>query len=76
MKRAIRNFIIELICYVVVLAILVVVVGLLLGWSLEMIITQVTNFSFGWAVVKIIAILLEMRDRKEDKEKAKNKKRK
>ena len=41
MKRAIRNFIIELICYVVVLAILVVVVGLLLGWSLEMIITQV-----------------------------------
>ena len=67
MKRAIRNFIIELICYVVVLAILVVVVGLLLGWSLEMIITQVITFSFGWAVVKIIAILLEMRDRKEDK---------
>ena len=66
MKRAIRNFIIELICYVVVLAILVVVVGLLLGWSLEMIITQVITFSFGWAVVKIIAILLEMRDRKED----------
>ena len=27
MKRAIRNFIIELICYVVVLAILVVVLG-------------------------------------------------
>ena len=76
MKRAIRNFIIELICYVVVLAILVVVVGLLLGWSLEMIITQVITFSFGWVVVKIIAILLEMRDRKEDKEKAKNKKRK
>lgn len=76
MKRAIRNFIIELICYVVVLAILVVVVGLLLGWSLEMIITQVITFSFGWAVVKIITILLEMRDRKEDKEKAKNKKRK
>ena len=76
MKRAIRNFIIELICYVVVLAILVVVFGLLLGWSLEMIITQVITFSFGWAVVKIIAILLEMRDRKEDKEKAKNKKRK
>lgn len=76
MKRAIRNFIIELICYVVVLAILVVVVGLLLGWSLEMIITQVITFSFGWTVVKIIAILLEMRDRKEDKEKAKNKKRK
>ena len=76
MKRAIRNFIIELICYVVVLAILVVVVGLLLGWSLEMIITQVITFSFGWAVVKIIAIHLEMRERKEDKEKAKNKKRK
>lgn len=74
MKRAIRNFIIELICYVVVLAILVVVVGLLLGWSLEMIITQVITFSFGWAVVKIITMLLEMRDRKEDKEKAKNKK--
>lgn len=74
MKRAIRNFIIELICYVVVLAILVVVVGLLLGWSLEMIITQVITFSFGWAVVKIIAILLEMRDRKEDKEKPKTRK--
>lgn len=74
MKRAIRNFIIELICYVVVLAILVVVVGLLLGWSLEMIITQVITFSFGWAVVKVIITLLEMKDRKEDK--AKNKKRK
>ncbi len=74
MKKAIRNFIIELICYVVVLAILIVVVGAWLGWSLEMIITQVITFSFGWAVVRIITTLLEMKDKKE--EKAKNKKRK
>ncbi len=76
MKKAIRNFIIELICYVVVLAILIVVVGAWLGWSLEMIITQVITFSFGWAVVRIITTLLEMKDKKENKEKAKNKKRK
>lgn len=74
MKKAIRNFIIELICYVVVLAILIVVVGAWLGCSLEMIITQVITFSFGWAVVRIITTLLEMKDKKE--EKAKNKKRK
>lgn len=76
MKRTVRNFLIELVCYIVVLAILMVVVGLFNGWSPEMLVTQIITFTLGWAVVKILTTLLEIRDKKEDKEKTKKKKRK
>lgn len=74
MKRTVRNFLIELVCYIVVLAILMVVVGVFIGWSPEMLVTQIITFTLGWAVVKIVTTLLQMRDKKEDKEKAKKRK--
>lgn len=63
MKRTIRNFFIELIIYMVFIAIYMLVVSLIKGWSMDFIANYLA-FTVGWIVARVAIIMFEKRKKK------------
>lgn len=66
MKMTIRNFFIELIIYMVFIAIYMFVVSLIKGWSVD-ILANYLAFTVGWIVARVAIILFEKRKKKAKK---------